>query len=75
MKDIRPREVQNFLYAGGADFGVTLTTSVAVNDYKDPTDVPFPTPSSNPSCSLRGGAATAKATGTCRKATTITASR
>jgi alpha-mannosidase len=40
MKDIRPREVQNFLYAGGADFGVTFTTSVAVNDYKDPTNDP-----------------------------------
>ncbi len=35
--EIRPREVQNFLSAGGADFGVTLTTSVAVNDYLDPT--------------------------------------
>jgi alpha-mannosidase len=44
MKDIRPREVQNFLYAGGADFGVTFSTSVAVNDYKDPTDDPVPYP-------------------------------
>jgi alpha-mannosidase len=44
MKDIRPREVQNFLYAGGADFGVTFSTSVAVNDYKDPTDNPVPYP-------------------------------
>jgi alpha-mannosidase len=42
--DIRPREVQNFLYAGGADFGVTFSTSVAVNDYKDPTDDPVPYP-------------------------------
>jgi alpha-mannosidase len=42
--DIRPREVQNFLYAGGADFGVTFSTSVAVNDYKDPTDNPVPYP-------------------------------
>ncbi|MCX6568565.1 MAG: glycosyl hydrolase-related protein, partial [Candidatus Aminicenantes bacterium] len=40
MSDIRPREVQNFLYAGNEQFGVTLTTSVAVNDYKDPTDAP-----------------------------------
>jgi alpha-mannosidase len=40
MKDIRPREVQNFLYAGDDRFGVTLSTSVAVNDYKDPTDDP-----------------------------------
>jgi alpha-mannosidase len=38
--DIRPREVQNFLYAGDADIGLTLSTSVAVNDYKDPTDDP-----------------------------------
>jgi alpha-mannosidase len=41
LSDIRPREVQNFLYAGD---GVTLTTSVAVNDYKDPTDAPVPYP-------------------------------
>jgi alpha-mannosidase len=40
LKDIRPREVQNFLYAGDDRFGLTLTTSVAVNDYKDPTDDP-----------------------------------
>jgi alpha-mannosidase len=39
-RDIRPREVQNFLYAGNADFGLTLSTSVAVNDYQDPTDDP-----------------------------------
>jgi alpha-mannosidase len=38
--EIRPREVQNFLSASGADFGVTLTTSVAVNDYLDPTPNP-----------------------------------
>ena len=44
MKDIRPREVQNFLYAGGPEFGVTFSTSVAVNDYKDPTDDPAPYP-------------------------------
>jgi alpha-mannosidase len=42
--DIRPREVQNFLYAGNADFGLTLSTSVAVNDYKDPTDDPVSYP-------------------------------
>jgi alpha-mannosidase len=41
---IRPREVQNFLSAGGPHFGVTLNTSVAVNDYLDPTpdSVPYP---------------------------------
>jgi len=44
LSDIRPREVQNFLYAGDRDFGVTLTTSVAVNDYEDPTDSPVPYP-------------------------------
>jgi alpha-mannosidase len=44
MKDIRPREVQNFLYAGDDRFGLTLTTSVAVNDYKDPTDDPVAYP-------------------------------
>ena len=37
---IRPREVQNFLNASGARFGVTMSTSVAVNDYQDPTPVP-----------------------------------
>ena len=42
--DIRPREVQNFLYAGDASFGLTFSTSVAVNDYKDPTDDPVPYP-------------------------------
>ena len=44
LSDIRPREVQNFIYAGDGRFGVTLTTSVAVNDYKDPTDAPVPYP-------------------------------
>jgi alpha-mannosidase len=44
MKDIRPREVQNFLYAGDDSLGLTLTTSVAVNDYKDPTDDPVSYP-------------------------------
>jgi alpha-mannosidase len=43
-RDIRPREVQNFLYAGNADFGLTLSTSVAVNDYRDPTDDPVSYP-------------------------------
>ncbi|MCX6573246.1 MAG: glycosyl hydrolase-related protein [Candidatus Aminicenantes bacterium] len=44
MSDIRPREVQNFLYAGDESFGLTFSTSVAVNDYKDPTDEPVPYP-------------------------------
>jgi len=44
MKDIRPREVQNFLYAGDEGFGLTFSTSVAVNDYKDPTPSPVAYP-------------------------------
>ncbi len=42
--EIRPREVQNFLSVSGKDFGVTMSTSVAVNDYKDPTPEPVPYP-------------------------------
>jgi alpha-mannosidase len=42
--DIRPREVQNFISAGDNAFGVTLTTSVAVCDFKDPTPSPVPYP-------------------------------
>jgi alpha-mannosidase len=39
-REIRPREVQNFLSADGVNFGLTLTTSVAVNDFRDPTPGP-----------------------------------
>ncbi len=42
--EIRPREVQNFLSASGSDFGLTMSTSVAVNDYKDPTSNPVSYP-------------------------------
>jgi len=42
--EIRPREVQNFLNVSGAEFGLTMSTSVAVNDYKDPTPNPAPYP-------------------------------
>ncbi len=42
--EIRPREVQNFLGAWGADFGLTLSTSVAVNDFRDPTPNPVDYP-------------------------------
>jgi alpha-mannosidase len=42
--DIRPREVQNFISAGDDALGVTLTTSVAVCDFKDPTPSPVPYP-------------------------------
>jgi len=41
---IRPREVQNFLSASGPDFGLTMSTSVAVNDYQDPTFDPVSYP-------------------------------
>jgi alpha-mannosidase len=37
---IRPREVQNFMAVSGLDFGLTMSTSVAVNDYQDPTSTP-----------------------------------
>jgi alpha-mannosidase len=42
--EIRPREVQNFLSASGPGFGLTMSTSVAVNDFEDPTSaiVPYP---------------------------------
>jgi alpha-mannosidase len=38
--EIRPREVQNFIGAGNDALWVTLTTSVAVCDFKDPTPSP-----------------------------------
>jgi alpha-mannosidase len=38
--EIRPREVQNFLSVSGKEFGLTMSTSVAVNDYRDPTPDP-----------------------------------
>jgi alpha-mannosidase len=43
-KEIRPREVQNFLSADGENFGLTMSTSVAVNDFQDPTSGPLPYP-------------------------------
>ncbi len=42
--EIRPREVQNFMCVSGLDFGLTLSTSVAVNDFLDPTPDPVPYP-------------------------------
>jgi alpha-mannosidase len=41
---IRPREVQDFLSVSGKEFGLTMSTDVAVNDYQDPTpgDAPYP---------------------------------
>ena len=44
ISKIRPREVQNFLNVSNPKFGLTLTTSVAVNDYEDPTDRPVDYP-------------------------------
>lgn len=44
ISHIRPREVQNFLNVSGPRFGLTMTTSVAVNDYADPTDKPVDYP-------------------------------
>jgi alpha-mannosidase len=44
ISQIRPREVQNFLNVSDPRFGLTLTTSVAVNDYQDPTDRPVDYP-------------------------------
>jgi alpha-mannosidase len=40
MSDIRPREVQNFISVSDGRLGLTLSTSVAVNDYRDPTGGP-----------------------------------
>ncbi|MEJ2616142.1 MAG: glycoside hydrolase family 38 C-terminal domain-containing protein [Ignavibacteriaceae bacterium] len=37
-KDIHPRSIENWIGADDNDFGVTLTSSVAVADYIDPTD-------------------------------------
>ncbi|AQT68763.1 Mannosylglycerate hydrolase [Anaerohalosphaera lusitana] len=39
-KDVRPREVQNFITANDQNFGVTMSSSVAVCDWVDPTDDP-----------------------------------
>lgn len=39
-KNIRPRGIGNWICVSGKDFGVTLSSSVAVADYFDPTDQP-----------------------------------
>jgi alpha-mannosidase len=44
MSDIRPREVQNFLNVSDENIGLTLSTDVAVNDFKDPTSDPAAEP-------------------------------
>jgi alpha-mannosidase len=42
--EIRPREAQNFLSVSGKIIGLTMSTSVAVNDFQDPTPGPVPYP-------------------------------
>jgi alpha-mannosidase len=42
--DIHPREVQNFISAVGEDFAVTLSSSVSVCDYIDPSQSVAPYP-------------------------------
>jgi hypothetical protein len=42
--DVRPREVQDWLSASSASFGVTMSSSVAVWDYADPTSDPVSYP-------------------------------
>jgi len=39
-KDQRPRGIGNWIGVSGNDFGVVLSSSVAVADYQDPTDQP-----------------------------------
>jgi alpha-mannosidase len=41
-KDLRPRGIENWIGASDESFGATLSSSVAVADYVDPTDVPVP---------------------------------
>ena len=43
-KDVRPREIQNWICAGDESFGVTMSSSVAVADWVDPTDKPVSNP-------------------------------
>jgi alpha-mannosidase len=39
-KDVHPRGIENWIGASNADFGVTMSSSVAVADWIDPTDNP-----------------------------------
>jgi len=61
MKDIHPREVQDWFSASNGDFGVTISSSVAVFDWIDPTEHPVNYPILQPvllasrrSCNVRG---------------------
>ena len=40
FSQIRPREVQNFMNVSDSRLGLTMSTSVAVNDFQDPTGDP-----------------------------------
>jgi len=40
--EVHPREVQDWISASDEHFGITLSSSVAVCDYLDPTDDPIP---------------------------------
>ncbi|MFA5251058.1 MAG: hypothetical protein WC454_00535 [Phycisphaerae bacterium] len=67
---IHPREVQNFITAYNNDFGFIISSSVAVWDYIDPTAVPVDYPVLQPLFWPRAKAATPKATGMSKRATT-----
>ncbi len=43
-KDVRPRGIMNWIGASDENFGVTISSSVAVADYIDPTDEPVEGP-------------------------------
>ena len=45
---IRPRSIQNWIAVSGDDVGVTIGSSVAVWDYRDPTDQPINSPMLQP---------------------------
>lgn len=47
-KDVRPREVQNWIDCSTTTFGVTLSSSVAVCDWMDPTPKPLSSPMLQP---------------------------
>ena len=45
---IRPRSIQNWISVSDNDVGVTMSSSVAVWDYRDPTDQPISSPMLQP---------------------------
>ena len=44
VSTVRPRSIQNWIGASDSDIGVTISSSVAVWDYRDPTDQPMNSP-------------------------------